>query len=465
MYSRLWKSLAIPTILVSTTLAVPTPQLPSVPSHRDPTNARLENGVVAFIRPYPADGWQLDYDDIGDKIKEALGVETNSKVVNNVADQPSSSPAQGHGTGTGRLYTYPASEGSEYLASVYVGGQVLQINPDTGSSDLWVFSTALENHERGQHTLYDPKRSESHQKVPFASFKVAYGDETSMTGEVAADTVSLGGIAVSSQAISLPTSFSDGIIDDPSDGILGLGFQNLNSICSKSQVQTESIRGSTDNLKCPSGHTPNPRPTWFENAKSALKGGLFAVNFKFGTNGYYDFGTFDRNDFRGDLTYIPINSKKGYWQFPSRMFRVGGKGDIVTFNGADGIADSGTSVLKLDPAVVEAYYAQVKGAEESTSGWTFPCNAVLPDLDIALGNFLATIEGKVVNYAPTKTAGGKWMIQIPARGLLLIDPIVCYGGIQSTDGQGPQIFGDIFFKSNFVVFDYDGMRLGVAQHA
>jgi hypothetical protein len=42
--------------------------------------------------------------------------------------------------------------------------------------------------------------------------------------------------------------------------------------------------------------------------------------------------------------------------------------------------------------------------------------------------------------------------------------IACFGGLQAGQSGGLQVYGDIFFKSNFVVFNGGNNTLGFAEH-
>ena len=112
--------------------------------------------------------------------------------------------------------------------------------------------------------------------------------------------------------------------------------------------------------------------------------------------------------------------------------------------------DTGTTLLLLDDDVVSAYYKQVDGAENNSrvGGYTFDCSANLPDFTVTIGGYDAVVSGDLINYAPI-TSGSS----------------TCYGGIQSNSGLGFSIFGDIFLKSQYVVFDSNGPRLGFAPQA
>ena len=119
----------------------------------------------------------------------------------------------------------------------------------------------------------------------------------------------------------------------------------------------------------------------------------------------------------------------------------------MTSEDISSIADTGTSLLLLPDDVVDAYWGAVNGAQNSQSdgGYIFPCDATLPDLTLQIEGYAAVVPGSYMNYAPAEGSS-------------------CFGGLQSAGNAGVNIFGDIFLKSQFVVFSdaSGGPQLGFA---
>lgn len=99
----------------------------------------------------------------------------------------------------------------------------------------------------------------------------------------------------------------------------------------------------------------------------------------------------------------------------------------------------------MDDEIVEAYYAAVPDVEMSyvAGGYTYPCNTLLPDFAVQIGDYMAVVKGADMTYARVSRER-------------------CFGGIQSNSGGGLQILGVVFFKAYFAIFDGGNMRLGVA---
>jgi aspergillopepsin I len=55
---------------------------------------------------------------------------------------------------SGTVAANPEQYDAEYLRPVTVGGTTLNLNFDTRSADLWVFSDQLPTGQRGQHGIY-----------------------------------------------------------------------------------------------------------------------------------------------------------------------------------------------------------------------------------------------------------------------------------------------------------------------
>ncbi|WPH04396.1 Hypothetical protein R9X50_00728700 [Acrodontium crateriforme] len=325
---------------------------------------------------------------------------------------------------TAEVTASPEANDAEYLSPVSIGGQTLNLDFDTGSADLWVFSTELPTSETSGHTTFDPSKSSTFKKYDGATWKISYGDGSGASGDVGFDNVAIGGATATSQAVELATSVSSQFVSDQAnDGLLGLAFSNINTV------------------------SPTKQKTWFETIKSQLENPLFTADLEKDASGTYDFGNIDSSKYTGDIHYAPVDKSGGFWEFNSKSYSIGGtKSSCTTCSPA--IADTGTSLLLVDDDVAKAYYAQVDGSKNDSTqgGYVYPCSSNLPDFGIAIGDYIAVLKGSDLTYAN-------------------VDSSTCFGGIQSNANSGMQIFGDVMFKQYFAVFDAGNTQFGVASKA
>ncbi len=180
---------------------------------------------------------------------------------------------------------------------------------------------------------------------------------------------------------------------------------------------------------------------------SALSNPLFTVDLRKGAPGTYDFGFVDDAKHTGAVTYVNVDSSQGFWTFTSSGYAIGG--GALSRSSIRGIADTGTTLLYLPDSIVNSYYRTVQGAknDQQQGGYTYPCAANLPNISFKIGSYTAVVPGNYITYAPVDASGR-----------------TCFGGLQSSTGIGINIFGDIFLKSQFVVFQGGSSpRLGFAS--
>lgn len=284
---------------------------------------------------------------------------------------------------TGVVTATPEAGDVEYLSPVTIGGQTLNMDFDSGSSDLWVFNTGLSTKAQTGHTNFDATKSTTFKAITGAKFSISYGDGSGAAGTVGTDTVNIGGATVTSQAVELATAVSSSFVSDTqSNGLVGLAYSKLNTV------------------------QPTQQKTFLDNAISTMPLPLFTADLKANATGSYEFGAIDTSKFTGSLTYANVNTTQGFWQFASTKFSVDG----VEMTVADGqaIADTGTTLMLANAAIVNAYYSKVTGAvnDAQVGGVVFPCSSTMPDLAVAVGdNYMATVPGDLIKFATVDAAG------------------------------------------------------------
>ncbi|KAL2037093.1 hypothetical protein N7G274_010220 [Stereocaulon virgatum] len=338
----------------------------------------------------------------------------------------SSAASAAAGSDDGTVPADPEQFDQAYLEAVTIGGQTLNLDFDTGSSDLWVFSSELPASEQANHAIYNPANSGTSKKLPGETWSIKYGDGSSASGDVYTDTVAVGGTTVTGQAVELANTISASFARDQSDGLLGLAFSSINTVA------------------------PDQQKPFFDNAAGLLSSPLFTADLKKGRPGSYNFGYIDSAAYTGSITYTAVDNSRGFWGFTGAGYTVGTGAPVS--ESIPAIADTGTSLLLLPDDIVTAYYAQVPGSSNSATdgGYVFPCNAALPDISFQIEGYSAVVPGNYMNYAPLSAGSA-----------------TCFGGIQSDASIGFSIFGDVFLKAQFVVFDNaaGGPQLGFAAKA
>lgn len=334
-------------------------------------------------------------------------------------------PADGNVTAT------PDDNGSglgvdvEYTCPVNINGQVFNLDFDTGSSDLWVLGNKVKV-TGGKHTVFAPKAGDK--PVSGQAWQIRYGDGSGASGVVYSETVNIGGVAVTSQAVEVATLASAQFTSGFNDGLVGLAFSTINTV--------------TTNGK------NTPQKTFFQNAidQGVLSKPVLGVSLKYKAPGSYDFGLLRTN---ASITYTNVDNSRGFWSFKPSGVKVGGK-DTQISSDLTGIADTGTTLALVPDDVVTAYYAGTGATKDANNGdfYTFPCSTVLPDWSLVIGRTTITVPGQFINFAP---------IQVGST--------TCFGGLQSSKAIGINIYGDIFLKAAYVVFDATNgaPRLGFAQ--
>ncbi|OAL04992.1 acid protease [Phaeosphaeriaceae sp. SRC1lsM3a] len=312
---------------------------------------------------------------------------------------------------------------SSYLSPVTVGSNTVHLDFDTGSADLWVFSSLQAQSSLSGHDYY---KVDSTKVKSGYTWKISYGDGSGASGKVYADKVTVGAVTATSQAVEAATSVSAQFTRDvDTDGLLGLAMSSINTV------------------------QPTQQKTWFDTVKGQLAKPLFAVTLKYHAAGTYDFGYIDSSKYTGAITYVNVDASQGFWGFSATAYSVG---STTTTSKISGILDTGTTLIYVDTAIVKAYYAKVSGSvnDSTQGGYTFPCSATLPDFSITVGGVKQVVPGKYINYAPLEDGSS-----------------TCFGGLQPNTGIGFNIFGDIFLKSKYIVHDMTNgtPRLGFAQQA
>ncbi|KAH8994700.1 acid protease [Lactarius hatsudake] len=306
-----------------------------------------------------------------------------------------------------------------YYGSISLGTppQVLTVDVDTGSADLWVPSACQACHSH----QFSPARSSTFHPTN-EGFSITYGTGN-VSGRLVTDVVSIAGLAVADQAFGAVGARSDEMDKQPNDGLIGMAFGTI---------------------------AQSRRATFFESliAQRKLAAPLFSVHLSRHeeSGSSVCFGCVDSSRTTGPVTWLPVVSRS-YWTVSMDGLWANGARAPAKLTAA---IDTGTSLIYVPSALAAAFYALIPGSKRANQYgpgfWSVPCysaNQIELSFD---GNRFAIHPNDF--YLGRVSAGST----------------ACVAGVLSIDNGLPPnlaIIGDVFLKSWYSTYDYrNGGRIG-----
>ncbi|USW53852.1 Putative aspartic peptidase A1 family, aspartic peptidase domain superfamily [Septoria linicola] len=315
---------------------------------------------------------------------------------------------------TGHLDVENVQNDSEYLAPVTVGTppQCLNLCFDTGSSDLWLWSTLL------------PQNKDANG----LSWQIRYGDGSTAGGVVGNDNVTIGGLCVEGQHVELAKNLAQSFEESEGDGLLGLAFGTINT------VKPRPVHTPVENMMIQA-----------DIPKDSELFTCYLTSSKDNEPDCYTFGYIDSELVKGrPIYYTPVDSSQGFWNVKSTSVIV--NGNKMPLAGNTAIMDTGTTLSLIDDSTCKNIYAAVPGSryDNDQGGFIFPVGAKLPTISFAIGDQQFTLHKSDLAFADI--GGG-----------------MVYGGIQSRGNMSFSIYGGTLLKGMYAIFDQGRRQFGFVQ--
>ncbi|XP_029991675.1 gastricsin isoform X1 [Sphaeramia orbicularis] len=319
-----------------------------------------------------------------------------------------------------------------YYGAITVGTppQSFQVLFDTGSANLWVDSIYCNTQACNTHKKFNPRQSSTF-SYKGQSFYLPYG-AGSLSGVFGYDTVSVGGIEIVNQEVGLSTNEpGQNFVVAQFDGILGLSYPSISA----------------------GGETPV-----FDNmmSQNLLNQDIFAFYLsRDGQQGsVLSFGGVDNSLYQGQIYWTPVTSES-YWQIGIQGFQINGQETGWCSQGCQSIVDTGTSMLTA-PSQLLGSIMQAIGAQRSQYGmYMVDCSQInnMPTLSFV-------ISGVALPLPPSA-----YIMQHYQNGYQFCSVAITPTYLPSQNGQPLWIFGDVFLREYYSVYDRTNNRVGFATAA
>jgi len=225
-----------------------------------------------------------------------------------------------------------------------------------------------------------------------STWKIEYGDQSTASGNVGTDNITVGGLTITNQAIELAQQMSQEFVEGTGDGLLGLGWMPINTV-KPQPVQTPVENMITQQDIPQSAELFTAYLGSWKDANDPDKGESFY------TFGYIDQPTIDNSG--AQISWTPVDNSQGFWMISSESATVNGQ--TIDQSGNTAIMDTGTTLALLSDTTCQAIYNAIPGAtyDQASQGYIFPDNLTaeqFPVVTIAIGGTQFNIQKEDLEF-------------------------------------------------------------------
>lgn len=303
---------------------------------------------------------------------------------------------------------------TELIGVVGIGTppQYFNVIFDTGSSNFWIPSAHCEG--KGNRRFFEPEKSESFYPMD-NSITINYG-KGAAEGVLGKDVVEVAGILVPNVTFAQLDQLSGVSVNARYDGLIGIAFPKISVKKTPTFFQTMVEQGVIDNASFSLYIS--------EHSSTIILGG---IDLKFA---------------QSEFVYFPIIDN-GFWSVPSQYVLIGDNGLESEYGNWTIMFDSGTSRIIVPFRLME-YFISVTGLI-AKQAYEIDTLRTLPTIDIHIGDVV---------------------MPITPESYMICQYDYCILGIEGSNrlpNQNFIVLGDIFLRSYYVHYDFDGMRIGIAK--
>eukprot|EP00163_Fabomonas_tropica_P009147 TRINITY_DN18944_c0_g1_i1.p1 TRINITY_DN18944_c0_g1~~TRINITY_DN18944_c0_g1_i1.p1 ORF type:complete len:606 (+),score=233.73 TRINITY_DN18944_c0_g1_i1:285-2102(+) len=318
--------------------------------------------------------------------------------------------------------------GTEYFGKVQIGTpkagedkQYFHLLFDTGSANFWVTSKDCPDEGCQPHRKFDHSKSSTYRRVG-DKFRLEYANGK-CNGFLGRDTITIGDLAIPDQTLGEITRLTGYIFKfSKYDGIVGLSYPTI------------ALRGVTPVFDNVEKENPDPlKRDQFSFFLSTTPGEYGALVLGGTLPGLH----------HGDFHYAPV-VKKGYWLVKMDDVKLGGKSLGFCDGGCQVAVDTGTALI-AGPKHHMKHLNHQLGISPDCSN-----TDQLKDIEFV-------INGKSLKLTPQ---------QYTRQVNSMLGSGMCVSGflpLNVPHHNGLWIFGDVFLRAYYTVFDRQNNRVGFAK--